>query len=181
MGFILILMIISRLGSGPKKPSSATKKNTVTNAIDVTKYANSNSKVILTVDGRINGDDQHRAIRITVDENMRTAEIIQGFEGYVINTQSAVNYPAAYEKFIFAISRYGFSKERKTTLTDDRGVCPLGQRYIYEIYENDRSVMRRWATSCGNLGTLAGNPTQINELFQRQVTDYSKFVSKVQL
>lgn len=182
VGFALMIMIISRIGSGTKKDSPTKAKTSISKTVNVTDYADKgSSKVVLTIGGRINGDDQHRSIRITVDSYMRTAEIIQGYEDKVIQTQTAVNNPSAYEKFIFAISRYGFSKERKTTLTDDRGVCPLGQRFVYEIYNDNNLVMRRWATTCGSNGTTAGSPSQLNTLFQRQVTDYSKFVNNVQL
>lgn len=180
VGFILLVMIISRIGSSVKK-SNTNKKNTTSKVIDVTKYVNNNSKVVLTLGGRINGDDAHRAVRITVDSASRTAEIIQGYQGNVINTQTAVNNPDAYEQFIYAIATSGFSKERKTTQTDDRGACPLGQRYVYEIFENDNSVMRRWSTSCGAIGTMGGRQSQINELFKRQITDYSTFTRNIQL
>lgn len=181
VGFILLVMLISRIGSGSKKAGSKSSKASTSNVVDVTKYVNNNSKVVLTINGRINGDDVHRSVRISVDSGNRTAEVIQGYQGNVINTQSAINNPDAYEQFIYALATSGFSKERKTTQTDDRGACPLGQRYVYEIYDNNQSVMRRWSTSCGAIGTMGGRQSQINELFQRQITEYSTFTRNVQL
>ena len=180
VGIVLLVMLISRLGSGSK---TSTPKSTapVVKAVNVTDFAKTNSKVVLTIDGRINGDDVHRAVRITVGRDFRTAEVIQGYENKVIKTQTNANNQTAYTDFIYAISRYGFSKERKTTQPDDRGVCPLGQRYIYEIYDGENQVMRRWSASCGSVGTSAISPAQANDLFQKQVTDYFKFVSGVQL
>ncbi len=182
VGIILLIMLITRIGSNKSStPKTASKKPAVVKPISVTDYAQKDSKVVLTIDGKINGDDQHRAIRITVSPDFRVAEIIQGYENKVIKTQTDLNNRTAYTDFIYAINRYGFSKERKTASPDDRGACPLGNRYIYEIYDDGNSVMRRWAASCGGIGTSAGSPSQLNDLFQKQVNEYFKFVTGIQL
>lgn len=182
VGFVLLTMLITRIGSGNKPTAPKTKKSpAVVKPVSVTEYVQKDSKVVLTIDGKINGDDQHRAVRITISPDLRVAEVIQGYENKVIKSQTDLNNRTAYTDFLYALNRYGFSKERKTSQADDRGACPLGNRYIYEIYNDGNSVMRRWAASCGGIGTSAGSPAQLNDLFQKQVTEYYKFFTGVQL
>ncbi len=138
------------------------------------------SKVIFTVDGRINGDDEHRQIVITVGRNNRTIRVIQGYEGRVIKTKSFKNNEKAYNIFLHALEHNGFTKERKTKITDDKGVCAQGQRFIYEVVDSDDDK-RLWSTTCGGFGTFAGQPTVIRSLFITQITGYEQFTASVAL
>ena len=79
-----------------------------------------------------------------------------------------------------ALARTGFSKERKSSLQDERGICPTGQRYVYEIIDNNDQVSRTWAGQC-NAGNSLGNAPLILQLFRNQITDYGKFVNGVNL
>jgi len=144
-------------------------------------YAETNAEVSLTTDGRINGDDVHRAIRITVSREQRSIDIIQGYEGYIIKNESFANSQTAYDVFLRSLNVAGFTRERKATTTDERGVCPLGNRYIFELNNTGGSDMRRWSTSCSGLGTFGGKVNLIRTLFQRQITDYNKFINGVNL
>ncbi len=46
---------------------------------------------------------------------------------------------AAYGAFLQSLAHAGFDKgDKDPALKDERGYCPLGNRYIYEIVENKR-------------------------------------------
>lgn len=179
VGFILILFLIFGRGSSNTPKNTDTKKadNTPTTLVD---YIDRDSKVILTVSGRINGDDVHRQIRITVSPDDRVAEVIQGYQNNVIKTQKTTNNRQAYDQFMRALARSGFSKERNSNIKDERGICPTAQRYVYEIIDNNDQVSRTWAAQC-NKGNSMGNAPLILQLFRNQITDYGKFVNGVNL
>lgn len=176
---ISIVWLLTTIVNGIKTPS---KNNTTTETkpLVLTDYANRDSKVILIIDGMVNGDDEHRSVRITVSRGTRVAEIIQGYQGNVIKSQSQENNPNAYDEFIRALAKTNYGKERKTNLPDVRGVCPDGKRYIFEVVDNNDLVSRTWSASC-NKGTSLANSNQVISLFKAQVTNYSQFSGNVNL
>jgi hypothetical protein len=177
--FLAFVAILILLGWLIFKPRTAAPRPNEPAPVVITDYADRDSKVIYTFDGRINGDDAHRAVRITVSRGSRTVELLQGYQGNVIKSQQFDNNPNAYRTFIYALSRYNFSKVRKTTSTNDNGACPLGYRFIYELYDNNDQKLRLWGSSCDGIGTTAGSISSINLLFQNQITGYNKFVADV--
>jgi len=140
----------------------------------------SNAEARLTIDGQVNGDDLHRAIRITIGKNQRKIEVIQGYQGNVIDSKTLNNNESAYDVFLRSLGNAGFTKERKTKITDERGVCPTGNRYIYEITGTENNDLRRWSASCGS-GTFGGQSQLVRSLFQAQITGYDEFTSTVEL
>src|SRR5665213_76569 len=82
------ILIVSHHHSSPKKPAPIVRT--------LPDYASSNSSVSMTIDGVVNGDDIHRAIRITISKESRNIDIIQGYSGNVINTSSQANTADAY-------------------------------------------------------------------------------------
>lgn len=178
IGIVLLLILI--FGSGSKNNQKNTDKPAPVTPVVLTDYVDTDSYVVLTLDGRINGDDVHRKIRITVGPDSRQIDIIQGYGNNIIDTKSYLNNRRAYDAFIRSLNRLDFAKERKTSMTDDRGVCPTGQRFIYEVYNDNAQVSRTWAGSCTQ-GTSRANSALVNQLFRAQITDYSKFTSAVSL
>lgn len=171
---LIIFGVVVLGGSNEPKPIPAVPKSLMD-------YAVTDASARVTIDGRINGDDKHRAVRITVSRNERKVEVIQGYEGNVIQSQSYANNQEAYTNFLSAINRAGFSKERKTADKDERGVCPQGFRYIFELSNTNNGDMRRWSASCVGFGTFGGQTTLVRSLFQAQITDYDKIIAPVQL
>jgi len=178
VGFVLLLVLIFGRGSGNN--NQKTTKPVPNKPIVLTDYADKDSKVVLNVSGQINGDDIHREIRITVTRGNRRLEVIQGYQGNVIQTQNFVNNPDAYDTFIRALARINFGKERKTSQTDERGVCATGQRYIFEVYDNNDRISRTWSATCIK-GTSLAAPALVLQLFRAQITDYAKLTQKVEL
>lgn len=135
-----------------------------------------------TMQGKLVGEEQRRAIRVSVSESERRVEILQGYEERVERSASYPNTRAAYETFLRALDVAGFTRERKVAITDERGVCPIGNRYIYNLWEGSEHPVRTWSATCsGALGTFAGNPVLTQQLFQLQIPDYAVQTRGVQL
>jgi len=181
--FIAVLVVIVLIifgvvlfsgGSKPHQPTITPKT--------LPDYAATDASVRLIIDGQINGDENHRAIRITIDKNERQVDIIQGYQGSVMQTQSFGNNESAYNNFLHALVQAGFTMVRKTTQTDETGICPLGNRYTYELDNtSDKKDFSRWSTSCGGEGTYGGQPAFTRSLFENQIPDYNDLTNNVQL
>ena len=143
-------------------------------------YENSNSKMVLTTQGRLVGEDQRRSIRITVTESSRTVEQLNGYENTVANSESFTNTPDAYRYFLAALDKAEFTKARRTNTPDPVGTCALGNVYIYEIQDGSSEVMNHWSSTCGP-GSFGGNGSLTRTLFQNQITGYTTFASKITL
>ncbi|HVA10893.1 MAG TPA: hypothetical protein VNG32_01875, partial [Candidatus Dormibacteraeota bacterium] len=63
--------------------------------------------------------------------------------------------------------------------SDERGYCPLGDRYIFEFNENGQDLERYWATSCGSPKTYLGAFTLTVSLFTAQVPNYSTLTQNI--
>lgn len=179
VGFIFIMVLIF---GGGKKDSSKTKNTqpATPKVITLTDYASRDSKVVLTSGGQIKGEEDHREIRITVGRTSKTVEVIKGYQNTVIDSHKFDNNPQAYETFLRSLARLGFDKKRTVKATDDRGVCPLGRRYVTEIIDNNDQVQRLWTATCQK-GTSGADMTQVMTVFQKQIPDYPKLVNKVVL
>lgn len=165
-----IVVVLSFLFNGGRRGNKVTVPE-----VDLVSYATKDSKVIAITDGPITGDDTHRAIRITVDRHSRTMDVIEGYQGKVVASRSYVNNQKAYNEFIHALDRAGFSKPRNTNLDSEKGVCATGRRYIFELTENDKSVSRTWTASCAK-GNTSAEPSRVTNLFRKQITDYDELV-----
>ncbi len=140
------------------------------------------SKVVYTVQGTIVGDDQFRSIRTTVARDFRRVEVLDSYSNRVEKTQEFPNTQEAFDTFLRALEQAGFQKAQKSTSVDERGVCPTGNRTIYELIDGTTQVQRTWATSCGSkFGSFGGVSSTVELLFQRQITGYPQFVSGVKL
>ncbi len=172
---LLVFLGVLLFNRSPSKPTTVNSKT-------LSDYAQTAADVRLTIDGIINGDDRHRQIRVTVDANERTIDIIGGYNGNVITTKSYSNNVNAYRVFLKALANNGFTRGRKTSVTDEEGVCPLGQRYIYELQNtgDSKTDLRTWNSSCGG-GTFGGQGVLIRQLFANQISDYDQITNNVSL
>jgi hypothetical protein len=166
---ILVIILIVRGGGdsavGPK-------------AIDLADYITSTSEVTLTLDGPISANDTHHSIKISVDERRATAELIKGYEGQVEDSKSYATNENSYANFLLALKHAGFTLgNTDDSLKDERGYCPTGMRYIYQLKNNDKEVRRFWGTSCNRDGTYKGLGELTRDLFRRQIPDYDDLAS----
>ncbi len=179
---LAILAIIIIGGRGPSTDENGQKPG-AKKAVSVLDYTdNYNSEFSWTVQGRLVGQDQRKAIRIVVSQTERRYEVLNGYEETVESVQRFQNSPAAYEAFLRALDVAGFSKERKVANNDERGVCPQGNRYIYSLEDGSERVIRSWSTTCSAAqGPFAGSARSIKQLFQDQIPEYNKLVQGVRL
>lgn len=182
--FLLILIgLILIFGGNGKKKSPATGTNAPV-VMDLPDSAPTDAYVTMTLDGCVNGDDAHRAIKITVSRDQRVLDIIQGYSGHVIDSHSFGNNEAAYNVFLHALKNSGFMTKRKgaNLSADLTGVCPTGTRTIFALNQSVDILSQLWTTSCDSTpGTLGTDPSLLMDLFQAQITDYNNLTSQVNL
>lgn len=177
LGAILaILVVFALVFRADDKPNQANV--TTAKLVD---YSKKNSSVSFTTYGRLVGNDQRRAIRITVNANERRIEVLNGYNESVSSVQTYANTQDAYANFLSALGNYGFDRSRTSSITDPRGQCPSGNRYSYELTEAGQSKSNLWATTCETKGTFAGNGPTVRNLFKQQIPDYEKQVQPVKL
>jgi hypothetical protein len=169
---VLVFVLVLRGLGGSKQPNVQTL---------LTDYAKTETVMRITIDGPVNADANHRQVRITVGRDQNTIETIEGYEGHTIETRDYPNNEEAYYTFLRALQLQGYTKGNPDPArTDERGVCPLGKRYIFEIVTGSATVQRYWAGSCGG-GTFAGRIGTVRLLFQKQAPDYAKMTRSMGL
>lgn len=178
--FLVIAGVILLLAGGSKKTKQPTPVTAQKQLFD---YASSpNAKAVYTLQGHIVGDDQYRAIRITVAREYRKIEVLDSYTNRVAKSKTFANNQVAFDVFLRALDHADYTKTRKVDITDERGVCPIGYRYIYAMQDGDTQIQHTWSTSCSSrLGTSAAKTDTIRRLFQNQITDYNHFVRGVNL
>jgi hypothetical protein len=179
LGFIVFIVIMFKLftGHAPAPVNTAVLK-------PLPAYAGSDATVSFTTDGIVNGDELHRSIRITVSNTQRSVDVLQGYNPQVIQSKSFENNQEAYDVFLRAIGNSGFLLKSKNTkaVTDERGLCPLGFRYILDLNQDGSDLSRLWGSSCGpSIGNAAGAIPTIRQLFEDQIPDYQTIVGPFNL
>ena len=165
-GLILLLLVLLFHG-GSGKPKTPTGRTLVS-------FADTDTIVRMTIDGPINADQNHQAIQVMVSSGSVTYTQIQGYQGNVVNQQTYPNNQNAYTNFLYALAHAGFTDGNKSAaLKDERGYCPLGDRYIFEVNQDGQELERYWATSCGSPKSYLGSVVLTMDLFQAQVPNYA--------
>lgn len=180
IAFLAIVTAVVFVGRGDSGPGASSARVT-----KVTDYENKDSaSVSWTQQGRLVGEDQRRAVRITITRSKRTVEILAGYPERVERSAEFPNSSEAFAAFTRALDTASFGRERNVVQPDERGVCPQGNRYIYRLTEGSEEIMRTWSDSCRTSdGPFGGGNTAglIARLFKDQITGYSDFVSGVRL
>jgi len=169
----LVVLLIFLLFSGGGTPQTGKS---------LSSYANSDAVARLTIDGPEGSQQTHHSVEIEVSRDSVTLRKLQGYDGQVIDIRSYDSNLNSYEVFLHALGHAGFTKgNTDANMKDERGYCPLGERYVFELDQDGKSIIRYWATSCGNPKTYGGNLGITLGLFQKQVPDYDSLVSNFQL
>jgi hypothetical protein len=180
LGFIIFMIILVKLFAGGPPPTPVNRVPLK----PLPQYAGTDATVTFTQDGIINGDELHRAIRITISNTSRTLDVLQGYNPQIIQSKSFANNQVAYDVFLRAINYQGFLLNTKDSkaVTDERGLCPLGFRYILDLNQDGDDLSRLWASSCGSkVGDAAGTISTLQELFEDQIPNYETLVNQVNL
>jgi hypothetical protein len=174
LGLIIILIFLLFRGGG--KPKAPLVHKTLDS------YASTSTEMRFTIDGPVNADSQHNQVQITVSNSDVTFEQLQGYNGNVVSTQTYVNNQNSYIVFLRALTLAGFTKGSNTpALTDERGYCPLGDRYVVEVIQNDQDIEHYWATNCSGPKTYLGDINLTADLFKAQVPNYQGLVNNISL
>ena len=140
---------------------------------DLTDYAATETVMRMIEEGPINADEKHRSIKVVVGRSSNTIDLVQGYEGHVLQSKNYNSNEEGYAKFLRALQLEGYNKgDIDPNKQDSRGVCPLGRVYSFEIVTGSATVQRFWTTSCGG-GTFKGDLSTVRKLFRAQIPDYS--------
>ncbi len=176
--FLLIVGVIVVAGQTGGSNSGSTAK--VTRMSDYS--GNATAIVSWTTQSELVGDDEYRSVRVTVSPSQRVLEVLSGYNDKVIKRTTLSNSSKAFEAFMSALDRVSFGREREATQVDEKGFCPLGNRYVYTLNDSGSLVLRTWSDSCLSAdGTFGGNATTVRRLFRAQITDYDKLIRGVKL
>jgi hypothetical protein len=160
--FVLILLFFG----GGKSKAPLTPKT-------LDSYATTDAEVQLTIDGPINANQNHQGVHITVSRDDVTFEQLQGYDGDAVNTQIFANTESAYTNFLLALAHAGFTKgNNDPNARDERGFCPEGERYVFELTQDNKDIERYWSTSCGAPQTYQGAVGLTLDLFKAQVPNF---------
>lgn len=163
IGLIVLILFLIFGGHG----SAPTAKQT-----SLIKYLNTGSTAQLLVDGPINAERNHQQLEIDVNATQVIFTLFQGYQRTPVNTQTYANNSNAYAAFVYGLQRAGFSLGNSDeALSDERGYCVSGNRYIYTFNDGSKELFRYWSTSCGQ-ATFKGNISTVQYLFKNQVPDY---------
>lgn len=177
---LLVLVILLIFRSGPEPASESVQNGE--KVVSLGEYEQKAAVASLTTRGKIVADENRRAIRISVTRNERVLEILEGYEENVLSRHTFPNNDDAYKIFLSALDTAGFSREQETDIKDERGICPLGRRYVYRLQDGPEQVLRSWSTSCSTKqGSFGGNARTIRSLFERQIPEYRQLTRSVKL
>lgn len=171
---VVVLLIKAFTGGGSSKPAGIT---------DLTHYASTNAVAELYIDAPINLNQDHRTIKISVDQTETQIQVMQGYDGDVTKQQTFPNSQSGFAVFLRALQLQNFAKGNSDPAqADERGACPLGDRYIYQFVTGGETKFRYWSTSCGG-GTFQGNNSNVRTLFTRQVNQqvFDQFTGSIPL
>lgn len=145
-----------------------SNQTTVTTTTELSSYARTGTTAQLVMDGPVIINQDHRSVRITVESTQSKIELISGYDGSVVRQDVFPNTQESYSVFLRSLDGLGFTKGNKSVTTDERGQCPLQNRYVYKLTNNGNDVFRYWSTSCGT-GSFGGVRASVRTLFQRQI------------
>lgn len=169
---VLVFVIIIKALTGGKPKQQ----------IDLNSYATTDAVVRMTIDGPVNADSIHHQIQVSVDNSQTEIQIMNGYQGTVKTDKTYDSNQPAFEEFLHALNLAGYTRGNPDPkVSDERGYCPQGSRYVFELLQGGDTIQRYWSTACGGQGTYKGNTTLTRALFQAQIPDFDKLTGSIQL
>lgn len=172
---ILIILGVVAFGQMQRDKNGASSQP---QRIDLTDYTAGNTTVRMTTEGPLVANERHTSTVITVSSTVRSVEANRTYAGTTAASHDYPNNQVAYEEFIYGLSHANFTDvSTKKTDEDPRGYCPNGQRYVYELIQDEQIVLSAWSNSCNSKAqTFKGNGSLVQQLFQKQIPDYAEIV-----
>jgi hypothetical protein len=170
---LLIIIIVMLITSGGKSAKAPTVR-------PLESYSTTDAAVRMVIDGPINAPQLHQQVQVTISASDASYVQIQGYDGAVVNSQTYYNSPNSFYAFLRALNQAYFTEgNNDPALSNNTGLCPLGDRYNFELIQNDQTIENYWATSCGGLATYNGNLDLTMQLFEAQIPNYNTLTSNL--
>ena len=169
---LVIVLIVKAIAGSPSAPTSQ---------IDITKYATTpNASVSLLIDSPTGIDQDHRQVRITASSTQNEIDILQGYQGTVMDRQTYPSNSAAFSAFLQTLKLMNFSKGSVSS-ANYQGYCPSGERYLYTFNNGENNLFTYWSTSCGGQGTFQGDAPDVLQQFEQQIpqADFSNLTNNI--
>jgi hypothetical protein len=138
--------------------------------------------VRMNVRGPIVADENFRSYQIAVDSSSRRMTTYSGYLDKTIENVQLGNSAKGYEELVYALNRANLMKgvELDDDKNDTRGICATGRVYEFEVLQGNSVIKRLWTSTCkGSPGSLKASVTQIQKLFNDQIPDSRKTLSKI--
>jgi hypothetical protein len=140
--------------------------------------------VRMIVRGPLVADENFRSYQIAVDSSSRRLTTYSGYLDQTIESVQLGNNTKAYEELVYALARANLMKgeELDGDKNDTRGICAAGRMYEFEVLQGTSVIKRLWTSTCkGSAGSLKASVKQLETLFQNQIPDSKKTLSKIDL
>lgn len=183
IGIILLIILGFNIIRGIFSTDEVPEQGQVQPEVNLSEAAAANHAVQYTIIGSTVAREEHHSIRITVDNDSRRIDVLEGYEGQTIKSRELGNTTQAYEAFLAALNGAGYTNKLDPEgRGEEARSCPLGLRYSYEVNPGGQQQFRTWSVSCTrDLGTFAGNAELVRTLFKAQIPDYQKFVAGIRV
>jgi len=163
---LLVLLIMLIINSGSPKSKTPTVQ-------PISSFSTTSAQTRLIIDGPITAEQNHQQVQIIVGQDAVIYEEIQGYNGTVVNSQTFANTQSSYYNFLRALGVANFTTgNRDPALVNNTGLCPVGNRYNFQIIENNKYIQNLWATTCPGTKTFEGNVNLTVTLFEAQVPNF---------
>jgi hypothetical protein len=179
---VIVLLAIGLIGYGVYaafktiyKPAPAPK------TISLLDYlGQANTEVKLTIEGPITANENHNSQAMAVTTSSRAIDMFRGYTDTPIISQNFPNNQTAFEDFVRALQNAGFTRTspNANASSTELGLCPQGQRYVYQLFSGSTQVLRAWSTSCNDRTTFQGNTNTIINLFEAQIPDFDQLTNQ---
>jgi hypothetical protein len=172
IGLIIVLILLIFGGGGKPKVPSTSKP--------LVSYANTDATAEMTIDGPVNAPELHQQVKIIVSNTSIVYEELKGYDGEVVNLQTFGDSLNGFEAFLHALDVAGYTKgDTNPANADERGYCPLGDRYVFELKQDGKTIEHFWATTCAKPKTYLGNSLLTSQLFEAQVPNYDDLTANI--
>lgn len=174
---LLVLLIVLIISGGNNKRQQVKQT-----AKELSSYSTTDAEVRLVVGGPIKAIPTYQQVEITVGRDQVTYVQLTGYNGDVAVSKSYANTQNSYYNFLRALTTAGFTLgDTNPKLTNNTGLCPLGNRYNFQLFEGDKTLQNFWATSCGGARTYRGDVPVTIQLFQNQIPDLNELVQTLNI
>lgn len=164
------------IGTKPSTSTSTVKKT------DLATYNKDSSFVRVTVKGPIVANEKFQSYQIEVGQNYRDFKIFTGYNNQVVVEERLSNDKVAYDNFLKSLKQYSYTSKTDEYSADETGQCATGKRYIYELFDNSKTLQRTWDVSCNNsVGTFTGSGISVRSLFKKQIPNFTKLATDSKL